>query len=101
MVAESEHPVSAASSSAHSYTQYTVFAIKTRSENILFGLPMNEERYRAVLFVGRIPLSHERSLLTHQAVGLLPDLDLLEDSDLTEIGERWVESIPLGSPEPP
>ncbi|ORX37959.1 P-loop containing nucleoside triphosphate hydrolase protein [Kockovaella imperatae] len=41
-------------------------------DNILFGLPMKEERYKAVVF----------------AVGLLPDLALLDDGDLTEIGER-------------
>jgi hypothetical protein len=28
--------------------------------------------------------------LTDQACGLLPDLEILEDSDLTEIGERYV-----------
>jgi hypothetical protein len=28
------------------------------------------------------------TLAESQAVGLLPDLDLLEDADLTEIGER-------------
>nr|XP_019009148.1 ABC transporter ABCC.6 [Kwoniella pini CBS 10737]OCF47929.1 ABC transporter ABCC.6 [Kwoniella pini CBS 10737] len=41
-------------------------------DNILFGLPLNIDRYRAVCF----------------ATGLLPDLELLEDADLTEIGER-------------
>ncbi|WWC95346.1 hypothetical protein V866_002208 [Kwoniella sp. B9012] len=41
-------------------------------DNILFGLPLNIERYRAVCF----------------ATGLMPDLELLEDADLTEIGER-------------
>ncbi|WWC65637.1 uncharacterized protein I303_108257 [Kwoniella dejecticola CBS 10117] len=41
-------------------------------DNILFGLPLNEDRYRSVCF----------------ATGLMPDLELLEDGDLTEIGER-------------
>ncbi|KAL7420090.1 hypothetical protein Q5752_005055 [Cryptotrichosporon argae] len=41
-------------------------------ENIQFGLPLNVERYQAVL----------------HACGLLPDLHILEDGDLTEIGER-------------
>nr|XP_019043278.1 ABC transporter ABCC.6 [Kwoniella bestiolae CBS 10118]OCF22208.1 ABC transporter ABCC.6 [Kwoniella bestiolae CBS 10118] len=41
-------------------------------DNILFGLPLDFERYRAVCF----------------ATGLMPDLELLEDADLTEIGER-------------
>ena len=53
---------------------------------------MNMERYKAVVFVS-LP-----QLLTglvvadedHQATGLLPDLQLLEDADLTEIGERCV-----------
>ncbi|WVN87012.1 uncharacterized protein L203_102188 [Cryptococcus depauperatus CBS 7841] len=41
-------------------------------DNILFGLPLNMERYRSVCY----------------ATGLMPDLELLEDADLTEIGER-------------
>ncbi|ADV22353.1 ABC transporter ABCC.6, putative [Cryptococcus gattii WM276] len=41
-------------------------------DNILFGLPLDMERYRFVCF----------------ATGLMPDLELLEDADLTEIGER-------------
>ncbi|OXG17327.1 ABC transporter ABCC.6 [Cryptococcus neoformans Tu401-1] len=41
-------------------------------DNILFGLPLDIERYRSVCF----------------ATGLMPDLELLEDADLTEIGER-------------
>nr|KIR85754.1 ABC transporter ABCC.6 [Cryptococcus tetragattii IND107] len=41
-------------------------------DNILFGLPLDMERYRSVCF----------------ATGLMPDLELLEDADLTEIGER-------------
>ncbi|KAG0040539.1 hypothetical protein BGZ83_002504, partial [Gryganskiella cystojenkinii] len=43
-------------------------------ENILFGKPMDQERYRAVLF----------------ACGLEPDLDLLPAGDMTEIGERGI-----------
>ncbi|KAK4686657.1 hypothetical protein P7C73_g3466, partial [Tremellales sp. Uapishka_1] len=41
-------------------------------DNILFGLPLNMERYARVI----------------HACGLLPDLNHLEDGDLTEIGER-------------
>ncbi|WWC93054.1 uncharacterized protein L201_008018 [Kwoniella dendrophila CBS 6074] len=41
-------------------------------DNILFGLPLDIDRYRTVCF----------------ATGLMPDLELLEDADLTEIGER-------------
>ena len=43
-------------------------------ENILFGTPFDEERYRAVL----------------EACALLPDLEILEDGDETEIGARGV-----------
>ena len=46
----------------------------TYRDNILFGLPFDVERYRQVLF----------------AAGLLPDLAILDDSDLTQIGERYV-----------
>ncbi|WVQ96554.1 hypothetical protein IAU59_003659 [Kwoniella sp. CBS 9459] len=41
-------------------------------DNILFGAPLDIERYRVVC----------------HATGLLPDFKLLEDADLTEIGER-------------
>ncbi|WVQ75089.1 hypothetical protein IAR50_004698 [Cryptococcus sp. DSM 104548] len=41
-------------------------------DNITFGLPPDMERYKSVCF----------------ATGLMPDLELLEDADLTEIGER-------------
>lgn len=41
-------------------------------KNILFGLPDDEERYRQTL----------------EACSLLTDLDILEDGDETEIGER-------------
>ncbi|TYJ54700.1 hypothetical protein B9479_004639 [Cryptococcus floricola] len=41
-------------------------------DNITFGLPFDIERYKSVCF----------------ATGLMPDLELLEDADLTEIGER-------------
>ncbi|KAI9224707.1 hypothetical protein BC828DRAFT_395107 [Blastocladiella britannica] len=43
-------------------------------ENILFGLPMDEERYAQVIF----------------ACALLPDLKMLPDGDLTLIGERGI-----------
>lgn len=41
-------------------------------ENILFGSPFDEERYRAVV----------------EACALKPDLEVLEDGDETEIGAR-------------
>lgn len=56
----------------------------TFRENVLFGLPMNPERYKRVIFVSVC----WNVMPTVQAVGLLPDLAILEDSDLTEIGER-------------
>lgn len=47
---------------------------------------MNFDRYKRILHV-----SHEcvdRAELIRQACALLPDLKVLEDGDLTEIGER-------------
>lgn len=44
----------------------------TLQENILFGSEMNEKLYHAVL----------------EACCLLPDIELLQDGDQTEIGER-------------
>lgn len=41
-------------------------------DNILFGSPYNEERYKATL----------------ECCALLPDLEILEDGDATEIGVR-------------
>lgn len=41
-------------------------------DNILFGYPFDEERYRAVI----------------EACALIPDLEMLEDGDETEIGAR-------------
>jgi ABC-type multidrug transport system fused ATPase/permease subunit len=41
-------------------------------ENILFGHPLDEKRYEAVI----------------EACALLPDLCVLEDGDATEIGAR-------------
>lgn len=41
-------------------------------ENILFGYPLDERRYEAVI----------------EACALLPDLEMLEDGDATEIGAR-------------
>jgi ABC-type transport system involved in cytochrome bd biosynthesis fused ATPase/permease subunit len=41
-------------------------------DNILFGYPYDEERYNAVV----------------ECCALLPDLDMLEDGDATEIGSR-------------
>ena len=43
-------------------------------ENITWGLPMDEERYKATL----------------DACALLPDLAVLEDGDLTDIGEQGI-----------
>ncbi|KAF8890917.1 multidrug resistance-associated ABC transporter [Infundibulicybe gibba] len=43
-------------------------------DNILFGYPYDEERYNAVI----------------QCCALLPDLEMLEDGDATEIGARGV-----------
>ncbi|KAG8756217.1 hypothetical protein FRC12_010638 [Ceratobasidium sp. 428] len=42
--------------------------------NILFGLPLNQERYQGTL----------------EACGLTPDLAIIEDGDQAEIGERGV-----------
>ncbi len=47
---------------------------KTLRENILFDKPYDEERYNAVI----------------DSCCLRPDLDLLEDGDMTEIGERGI-----------
>merc|ERR1712205_143843 len=46
----------------------------TLRDNVLFGLPMDEERYAAVL---------EAAQLTH-------DLSIFNDGDMTEIGERGI-----------
>ena len=46
---------------------------QTIKENILFGSPYEEERYKDVV----------------ECSALSPDLDMLEDGDETEIGARW------------
>lgn len=57
------------------YASQTAWILnKTLRENILFDQPYNEERYNAVI----------------DSCCLRPDLDLLEDGDLTEIGERGI-----------
>jgi ABC-type bacteriocin/lantibiotic exporter with double-glycine peptidase domain len=46
----------------------------TLRDNILFGLPYNEEKYQRVL----------------QECALVPDLKVLPAGELTEIGERGI-----------
>lgn len=46
-------------------------------ENILFGYPYDEARYKAVV----------------ECCALKPDLEMLEDGDATEIGARWVSKV--------
>ena len=43
-------------------------------ENVLFGYPLDEERYQTVI----------------ECCALKPDLEMLEDGDATEIGARGV-----------
>ena len=50
---------------------------QTIKENILFGYPYDEQRYKAVI----------------EACALKPDLDMLEDGDSTEIGARCVHIL--------
>lgn len=57
-------------------------------ENILFGLPMNEERYKDVIHASSAVCLVTIADNSSQASGLVPDLELMEDADLTEIGER-------------
>ena len=45
---------------------------QTIKDNILFGYPFDEERYRAVI----------------ECCALQPDLEMLEDGDVTKIGAR-------------
>lgn len=48
---------------------------------------MHVERYKRVINVSRSQ-SLRSFAADRQATGLLPDLEILEDGDLTEIGER-------------
>ena len=48
------------------------------ADNILFDLPYHEERYQKTL----------------EVCALLSDLKILEDGDLSEIGERGVSMLP-------
>jgi ABC-type multidrug transport system fused ATPase/permease subunit len=60
-------------SKAKAYVPQTPWtALGTVRENILFGFPFDEERYRRVLY----------------ACALEPDLELMVDGDMTWIGER-------------
>ena len=51
----------------------------TIKDNILFGYPYDERRYNDVL----------------ECCALLPDLDILEDGDATEIGARYDLRSPI------
>lgn len=62
-------------------------------DNILFNLPYDEDRYLKTLEVGILTLNIEIQLLkfcVQQVCALIPDLDILEDGDESEIGERGV-----------
>merc|ERR1719506_3068890 len=57
------------------YVAQTAFVLnETLRENILFGRPMDEDRYEAVL----------------SACALLPDLKVLPGGDMTQIGEKGI-----------
>jgi hypothetical protein len=57
-------------------------SVHLQRDNIVFGCEWDEDRYwRAV-----------------ENAELLPDLELLPDGDLTEIGEKGISELPASSP---
>lgn len=54
-----------------------MFMCMKRTDNILFDLPFVEERYQKTL----------------EVCALLSDLKILEDGDMSEIGERGVSCV--------
>ena len=67
--------VTAAAISLQSQSDLSIAA----ADNILFDLPYNEERYQKTL----------------EVCALLSDLKILEDGDMSEIGERGVSISPF------
>jgi hypothetical protein len=63
------------------------------ADNILFNLPLDEERYQKTLEVRYIQSTSWICLWLFQACALVSDLEILEDGDNSEIGERGVCKI--------